>query len=272
MTTWGLAEGGDCLSEIFDDDFWAELLSLPVQEELPLANALRRKGVTCLRYMAPLATMKLIAVLGILSHNELQHSLQHPKFRKLVEAFGAESIADPSVQRRRHNRKVLGRNLHDYVPLYFGLHTPMQYVKTKEDFQSQARRIAFAELDLDQVLRIEGVCYSDGNAASSITRFYNDESGIDAVRWDIVLHNNRCYEEVTKRLKCAELLVPYEIPPDCIQRYVFMNEHTADQFRDAMLHLNQYNVGFPVCEGEVEVVVDESYFYSMRNGNLYPNG
>lgn len=73
-----------------------------------------------LYYMAPIENAAFIAGFGILSYNTIH--------AKGDLAAIVHTIADPFVNNRRHGRNVAGRSLHDYVPLYWATHTPMQYV------------------------------------------------------------------------------------------------------------------------------------------------
>lgn len=227
------------------------------------------KRVSHLHYMARLTTMTSIACVGILSYRKRQLLSTDARLQQSFRQLGMDSIADPFVQFRRDHRQAFGRNLHEYVPLYIGIFTPMQYVVTRDNFADQAGTIVFAEVDVMKVFDIEGICYADGNAASASTTFYNDTSGIDEIAWSIVLHENRCWSDDYKRWKCAEVLVPDRVPPECIARYIFMEHARADEFCAL--------VDVLIKEGHItytdfEVVVDPDYFYSMRGGKLQPNG
>lgn len=227
------------------------------------------RGVQHLHYMAPLSTMYLIFLNGILSYNKRQEQEKNAQFAKFLQDIGSKSIADPHVQFRRDRWHINGRNLHDYVPLYMGIHTPMQYVITRDNFDEQATMIAFAEVSTDKVFDIEGICYTDGNAASSKSNVYTGFDGIDKIKWDIVLTVKECWSTEYKLRKCAEVLVPGTVPASCIDRYIFMTQKAADDFCRW--------VNFLIEKGEItdinfSVVYDESYFYSLRQGKLKPNG
>jgi hypothetical protein len=227
------------------------------------------KGVDHLHYIAPLATMYLIARMGILSYNKREEFERDPESRRRYEIMGSKPIADPDVQRKREGWQVYGKNLHDYVPLYIGVHTPMQYVVTQRDFELQAKTIAFAEVSVDKVFNIDGVCYTDGNAASSASSVYTGVEGIDAIDWHIVLNESRCWSAEYKFRKCAEVLVPDCVPPECIESYRFMTKEIADAFCTGVNVLIRAGVmkytGF-------NIYYDNSHFYSQSYGKLIPNG
>jgi hypothetical protein len=228
-----------------------------------------QRGVTHLHYMAPLGTMPLIATLGILSFRLRSQLEADGSVKALLKQLGSQSIADIAVQGRREGRAIGGRNLHDYVPLYFGVFTPMQYVVTNRNATLQATTVAFAEVNIAKVFEIEDVWYTDGNAASNGTSFYQGFEGISQIEWDIVLHENACYSREYKRRKCAEVLVPDRVPPECIERYLFMTKEGADAF---CAMINQLiHSGFLTYSG-TPIQYDTDHFYSYQGGRLIPNG
>lgn len=79
---------------------------------------LKQFGIDHLHYMVPIANAPWILAIGILSYNKAQALPHH-------------SVALWSVQNRRKSKiPGTGKQIHDYVPLYFATHTPMQYVVT----------------------------------------------------------------------------------------------------------------------------------------------
>ena len=80
-----------------------------------------------------------------------------------------------------------------------------------------------------EVLDWEGTVVTDGNAASEITRFYAPKEGISksdfqqikATYWTDL---NPITQDEKKRVKCAEILVPWKIPPEEIVGVVVPNE------------------------------------------------
>lgn len=237
-------------------------------ERNQIKQAFLDSGVTRLYYMAPLPNMLLIASMGILSYNEVKRLRSDPRLAQLFRSRGWQTIASPEVQRKRDGLSAFGRNLHDYVPLYMGLFTPMQYVCTKDNFDQQAERIVFADVSVEKVFDIEGVCYTDGNAAASETYFYRDAEGIGEIEWSIVLHENSCYTPDWKRWKCAEVLVPDKVPPECIDSYTFMDKETANKFCDGLRSLDEQEM---LSHYDFQVFYNANRFYSMSYGKLVPN-
>lgn len=116
------------------------------------------------------------------------------------------SIANSGVQARRAAKLVpqSGRLLHDYVPLYFGNRTPMV-----ADLQEQNESIIFFRFSLE-VLTLSGVVFTDGNAASSNTQFFEFSSldslkALDVGAIQTVQYAN---DPVRRHRKQAEILIP----------------------------------------------------------------
>ena len=195
-----------------------------------------------LYYMAPEQNAFWIAGLGILSYN------LKAKLPDLQDV--SASIADPFVNTRRHGRQVGGQDLHDYVPLYWATHTPMQYVVTHKRLLPQDD-LAFFVLNAVRVLALPGVWSTDGNAASSETAFYEGAGALPFLDWQILATPN-CWSYAYKRKKCAEVLVPNRIGPELIRRVVVHSEATCRELREQMTRIGRPT---PVIE------VDPSLYY-----------
>jgi hypothetical protein len=123
-----------------------------------------------------------------------------------VPANAYEDISDHAVQiYRRRNEPVYSRSIHSYVPTYLNPMNPMLYVK-KEMFDS----LCILRIQMSVVLENEFI-FTDGNAASRDTNFYNDPQSVSKLNWDL-LHGSTWTDShlephVAKRIRCAELLV-----------------------------------------------------------------
>jgi len=163
---------------------------------------LAQYGVDHLHYIAPMANIPSILARGILSYNSVE-KMEHINY------------APWDVQKRREEEiPGFGKQIHDYVPLYFATHTPMQRVltrKTKKGLPPLTQEeLVFVEVKID-VFKIEGVVFSDGNAASSETKFYTEFEDFSKLDWKII-HNPKCYSRNYKRKKTAEVLIPDNVP------------------------------------------------------------
>ena len=132
------------------------------------------------------------------------------------------SVALGNVQLRREHKNVPnGMPLHRYASLYFAPRNPMMYY-----LKYHLEEVEFNKLIVlmiaPEVLEMDGVVITDGNAASNITRFFSPDEGLNRVDF-----TNRVYADwwtdddpyaaaEKRRAKCAEILVPEVIPPSMI--------------------------------------------------------
>jgi hypothetical protein len=161
---------------------------------------MERERVTELHFITPRTNLASIAEKGILSHRR-------------ATRVAHTSIALEDVQDRRKDKRVPnGRPLHEYANTYFDARNPMMSRRRDERHEIAVVRISPDVLDLD------GVVITDGNAAADATRFFRspegladlDEGAVYAEWWTD--SDYWTYLE-KKRMRCAELLVPDIIEP-----------------------------------------------------------
>lgn len=169
-----------------------------------------------LEYMTPIDNLPSIFQHGILSHN-------HAHRLNLVR----EDISDPVVQNIRANKLVNGNQgpLHDYVNLYFNSRNPMMFRR-----QNVQDNIAILCVDRNYVGR-PGVWYSDGNAASGVTRFYYSRRRLYELNWNCIWADYWNDYEDGMRIRCAEVLVPGRVPVRDIQQVVVRTEQALERAR-----------------------------------------
>lgn len=122
-----------------------------------------------------------------------------------------ESIAATGVQIRRIRQvPISGRSIHDYVPLYFVRRTPM--LRAIKDHPHVCVRLDLRAADKP------GTLFTDGNAASDATHFFDSPRDVDRIPWEILHRRRWTGSEIQdgRRRRCAELLVPYRIEPEYI--------------------------------------------------------
>ena len=160
-----------------------------------LSRQLRSHGVECFHYWAHPANVGSILQHGILSYNLIHDCKLHHN-----------SLAAPGVQARRDRLLPMsGLSLHSYVPLYFVRRTPMLW-----KIRNQPR--VCIRIDL-VVADKPGTLFTDGNAASVVTRIFSDATFVDEIPWE-VLHRKRWTGSQVldgTRRRCAEVLVQYLI-------------------------------------------------------------
>ena len=156
----------------------------------------RRKSVYNIQ---PIRNIPSVIENGILSYNRAQE-IRHA------------SVAMADVQRRRNDITIpQGLPLHDYANAYFDPRNPMMYKR-----QHEVENLCVLAIS-SEVLDLEGTVISDGNAASSYSRFYTPSEGINKLDY-VAIYNewwdsdDPLEKQIKKRIKCAEILVPDSIP------------------------------------------------------------
>ncbi len=169
-----------------------------------IKEQLQKYNIEKLYYMTHMNNISSILEHGILCYNRARY-ISHV------------SISDYHVQWRRDRRFIEEyKTIHDYVPLYFATHTPMQYVIThheEKNYYINKVYLAFIEVDPIKVFQTRGVMFTDGNAASSETRRFKDIKDLEQLDWYII-KNKKCFSREYKRKKSAEVLVPDRVSPD----------------------------------------------------------
>lgn len=149
-----------------------------------------------------------------------------------LHATNYVNIGNTKLIAERHDYPVklnnLG-NLGDYVPFYFGAHSPMLYnivtgygvtrIPQSEIIYLIANTQKVAQQNLTFV-------FTNGHAKNSITNFYNNLNDLGAVDWDMV--NQKQWNPLEgdrdrMRRKQAEFLIHTHVPINLIDQIVVYN-------------------------------------------------
>lgn len=159
--------------------------------------------ITELHCIMPIANLPSVLANGILSYDR-------------AARYRHSSVALQPVQDRRDQKRVpQGLRLHQYANLYFHARNPMLYKR-----RGETGTLCILRVSLD-VLALPGVVITDSNAASGYVRF------LDPIQWSLICFDDvlaaswthpdderRLYQHRSR--KCAEVLVPHRVPPECI--------------------------------------------------------
>lgn len=152
--------------------------------------------VTELHNIMPIRNLASVKHYGILSH-------------KAVAALPHSDVSMPDVQEKRDTVTVPnGLALHNYANLYFCARNPMMFKRLAETYNLCVLRIT------TDVFRLDGVVFTDQNAASPYVRFYRVQDGIECMNFDMIYADDwRHSDDKVKywrhrSIKCAEVLVP----------------------------------------------------------------
>jgi hypothetical protein len=166
--------------------------------------------VTELHNIMPINNLATSGFNGILSHN----------------AVAALPHADVSLQEVQDKRAAVtvpnGLALHDYANLYFCARNPMMFKRQSETYNLCVLRVS------TDVFSLNGVVFTDQNAASSYARFFRVQDGIAGMNFDMIYADDWRHPGddikfwMHKSIKCAEVLVPNVVEPRFITgAYVF---------------------------------------------------
>ena len=173
-------------------------------------------------------------------------------------------IGNEEIIRERDNRIVTcypKTVVNDYVPFYFSNRTPMLYnIITGMGVQKRNQEdIVYLCIPLKELMcnRFQW-CFTDGNAAKSITAFYNRLD--DLCRIDKKSINSNDFRMINAdgdvdriRKKHAEFLVRDHVPVDLIREIVVFNEKMKKEVEKMLKSLN--------LEEQIKVKVDIDYYF-----------
>jgi len=211
----------------------------PANEDTAFTDQLVRFDIHHLYHMTHRLNVKSILQNGILSHSDAH------------QGFNAVDIADNEVNIRRSRKETFnGRNLHSYVPLYFNPKNPMLYARKK--IQDD---IVILAIDRS-VINDKNSIFTDGNAASVNTVFYNSLSDLDNLDWKCIRGNSWNEIEDGKRKRCAEVLVFPKIEVCYVSGIYCSNQNTLNYVKPQ------------VPEGlAIEMKVNPELFFPSRVSN-----
>jgi len=163
------------------------------------------------------------------------------------------SFADDKVQNKRHNKIIILSNnktctIHDVVPVYLTPKTPTLF--KKKDLQNN---IIIVEIDPNIIFTDKyQFAFTDGNAASPRTRFYNNLLYLDKIPWNVI--NAKYWNDIPdgRRKRCSEFLIYPSIPPKCFRKIIVNNQ----QLYNELLHFSQKSNQL------VKIEINTDYFFN----------
>jgi O-acetyl-ADP-ribose deacetylase (regulator of RNase III) len=175
--------------------------------------------VKSLYYITHIDNLNSILSQGILSH-------------KAVEDSGMQYTAvydKEIVSNRKMKYTPSGKSLWEYSNVYFQARNPMLY---RVVLEKGAKDIAVIAL-YPQVLQSSGAYITDGNAANTMTDFYQYKDGIKVISgmWDTIQGEWWNSLDGSKRKIMAECLIPSVISPDSIHSIYVANYSNAEKVK-----------------------------------------
>lgn len=174
-----------------------------------LIELTKRYRIHYLYYLTSIYHLNSIVSYGILSNIEAHE-------RNLVVI----DLSLQEVQRIRRNKIVRSHCLHEYACLYFSPRNPM--LCKRQEMQSEIIILCVSP----SILLMENSVFSDGNAASSTTKFYYKLEHLAKLPWHIIHSHYWQNHEDGSRIKCAEVLIYPRISPEFITKIYCYTEGT----------------------------------------------
>ena len=199
-----------------------------------------------LYYLSSKENFESIITNGIISKNEIKKKNVNYK-----------SFAENEVQKRRSTIDInisdrTRRNLHDLVPLYFTPKTPTLYARQNSQYNFFFSKISSIKIISDSK---KNFAFTDGNAASDLTKQYWNLKNLPKLKWDIILAESWADKEDGKRIRNAEFLIHSNIEIKFISEFIVLNSDLKIKFEKI---LEKKNIKIPVNKD-----LDFSYFFQV---------
>ena len=193
-------------------------------------------------YITHIDNLKSILKRGIFSRSKIEgmfFNIFGPKLR---------SIHDESIIQKRKSKLFKGKNLWDYVNLYFQVRNPMLYRVARIHGESN---IAILQINSD-IIYGDDVGITDGNAASDKTQFFEDiNKGLQSLDRSSFSKEFWSDTDDSKRKIMAELLVYNCIEKEKIIGIYVANEEIANKIRREII-------------GPLNVIPNSGMFFSPQ--------
>jgi len=193
-----------------------------------LNNQLDTHSIEAIYHMTHIDNVESILKNGLLSHNNGKVSVD---------------ISDHEVNDRRANKEpIYHKSIHSYVPFYFNPKNAMLYKR-----KSIQDNIVILTYDRN-LLKKEGTIFTDGNAASNGTEFYNHIKDLDSLPWSVI-DAYTWYDKVDgRRRRMAEVLVPNKVKNKRLKTIICNSYSTHDKL-------------YKIVGDSVEIVVDHNFYF-----------
>ena len=161
---------------------------------------------------------------SIIEHGILSHALIEERKLSYTPIYDSGIVSN-----RKSKQTPDGKSLWDFANLYLQPRNPMMYRVIHERNKDDIAVIAVRA----EVLKLEGIYITTGNAASVPTQILPKEDGLKAIAemWEIIKNEWWREDDGSKRKIMAECLVPEFVPPFLIDS-VYVTKHiTAETLR-----------------------------------------
>ena len=185
--------------------------------------------IRALYYITHIDNLSSILTTGILSHERIRtEGIQNrPIYIKRL------------VNKRRDRSTSTGKNLWYYANLFFQPRNPMLYYVIRNEGEQNIIVLRIS----NTVLQRQGVFITDGIASNKLTRIYSRSEGLEVLQaqqemlqsdsWTSWNHSDKI-----KRQLMAECLVPNQVDPRYIQRFIIADQSVANSLQNRLSFSN----------------------------------
>ena len=190
---------------------------------------MQEPNIRAFYYITHIDNLPSILSGGILSHTRVR-----------IEGVQDTTIYLPHlVSKRRERRTSDGKSLWHYANLFFQPRNPMLYnvIKSKGKQNLAVLRIS------NTVLQKRGVFITDGIASNKLTQIYSRSEGLEVLQtqqrmllsdlWTSWNHSAKI-----RRQLMAECLVPNQVDPEDIQRFIIADHNVKNSLRTYLSPIN----------------------------------
>ena len=211
-----------------------------------LEEILRKYKIQCFYHITYIKNLPGILKEALLCHNKVKEY---------------HDISNLEIQGARHYKRIPlypKLTLHDCVPLFVAPKPPMLSA-----LREQQPEIIYLHVG-PQVLTLSQVVFTDGNARSNVTRFYNRLDDLRYLDWEILRahywgSDDPAKHKENKRQRSAEVLIPGFIPSSYIQCITVMTPDTRLRALKIVKEANK----------EIRVTIDTGMYYPITSHDLF---
>lgn len=155
----------------------------------------------------------------------------------LASNIDFNDISWSDIQKKRARTVVPcgpGGVLHDYVPAFFGIRSPMLYIISKGRVDGVIQEPLIHLLTTVQQVKSSGeqFVFTDGHGIMGFTKFYTDTSDLNQLDWEVLrarIWRDTNQDGDRQRRREAEFLVHGGLPWELVQRVGVRSQAIRDQ-------------------------------------------
>jgi hypothetical protein len=157
--------------------------------------------------------------------------------------FQKRDISDHAVNDRRSKlERVYWKPVHSYVPFYFNPKNAMLY--RRKEMQEDIVILVFSK----NLINEQGAIFTDGNASSDATRFFNKLEDLKQLNWNCLNDRSWYNHNDGRRVRMAEVLVPNCVGVEKLEKIVCCSHKTYARLKQ-------------IVPAHIDVELDRKFYF-----------